>query len=215
MATRAPASVLLVEDHVGIAEAFALVLEGDFDVHPVAPDLRSGLAAARAVGPDVVVIDYMLPDGKGTELADPVREVHPGTSFVLLTGYPHAAAVADAVEAGFAAVVWKSSPVSEWRSAIRRAAHGDATYPMETLQRLVRPTGAPQEARATSCLSAREQEVLGLLASGATTREITEALVISQHTTRNHIRHIMQKLGAHSRLEAVAIARRTGRLAPL
>lgn len=215
MRAQGRASVLLVEDHIGIAEAFALVLEGEFTVHGVAPDLRRGLAEAQRVRPDVVVADYMLPDGKGTELAAPLRAVRPDVALVLLTGYPHAAAVEDAVEAGFDAVVWKTASVTDWRAAVRRAARGESSYPLDAMQRIVRRPSAQSARPAGPPLSAREQQVLELLASGASTADISDELVISPHTTRNHIRHVMQKLGARSRLEAVAIARRTGHLSPL
>lgn len=202
---RAHISVVVVDDHEMVAEALfhALADEPDIEVVGRAGTAAAALLIARQQGPDVVVVDSRLPDGTGAELTARLLEQLPGTSVVALgaTGDPDERG--SAMDAGASAFVWKGQRVDALLDAIRSSSDGP--------DRPVTPTPAIGGA-----LTGREREVLGLLADGRSTDEIVERLVLSPHTVRNHIRSVLAKLGAHSRLEAVAIAARAGliRLAP-
>lgn len=203
---RAHISVVVVDDHEMVAEALfhALADEPDIEVVGRAGTAAAALAIARQQGPDVVVVDSRLADATGAELTARLLEQVPGTSVVALGvhGDPHERG--SALDAGASAFVWKGQRVDALVDAIRSTSRETAVRP------------AADMSSVGSALTGREREVLRLLADGRSTDEIVERLVLSPHTVRNHIRSVLAKLGAHSRLEAVAIAARAGviRLAP-
>jgi DNA-binding NarL/FixJ family response regulator len=203
--------VLLVEDHDLIAESVrrALNAEPDFDVVGCEGTVEAGVRAAIDVRPDVVVMDYRLPDGTGAEAAARIKELLPETQVVMLTGAATAATLADALRAGCSGFVSKEGPFDELISTIRAVVAGELRLP----QHLVNDLAAhlrPGPSTLGDDLSTRELEVLRLLASGASTPEIVDTLMLSVHTVRNHIRNIMAKLQVSSRLQAVALATRLG-----
>jgi DNA-binding NarL/FixJ family response regulator len=203
--------VLLVEDHELIAESVrrALNTEPDVDVVGCEGTVEAGVRAATDVRPDVVVMDYRLPDGTGAEAAARIKALLPETQIVMLTGSATAATLADALRAGCSGFVSKESHFDELVSTIRAVVAGELRLP----QCLVNDLAAHLRPRASTLgddLSTRELEVLQLLASGASTPEIVDTLMLSVHTVRNHIRNIMAKLQVSSRLQAVALATRLG-----
>jgi two-component system, NarL family, nitrate/nitrite response regulator NarL len=206
--------VVLVEDHQMVAEALAAALQAhaDIDVVAVAGSIRQCLAAVAAQQPDVVLLDYQLPDGNGVQAIPRVRESAPGAAVLLITGEAPEAVAAEAIAAGCAGLVPKGQPISEVVAAIRAVHRGDSAFEAGLLLEVLK-TRADQRDDITQ-LTPRELEVLRLLDTGAATDAIAEQLFLSLHTVRNHIRHITEKLGAHSRLEALAIARRRGLLGP-
>jgi DNA-binding NarL/FixJ family response regulator len=157
-------------------------------------------------------MDFLLPDGDGASATEAIRATMPEIPVLLLTAVSGHDVVRRAIEAGCCGLVRKTEPVARVRSAIRRAAAGEAVFTPESLAGVV--SGGGYDARATLApLTAREQDVLRLLVAGSSTEVIADELVLSLHTVRNHVRNLMQKLGAHSRLEAVAIALRQGLVA--
>jgi DNA-binding NarL/FixJ family response regulator len=207
---RAHISVVVVDDHEMVAEALfhALADEPDIEVVGRAGTAPAALAVARQERPDVVVVDTSLPGGSGADLMTGLLQQVPGTSVVALGALDDPKERASALEAGASAFVWKGQRVDALLHAIRAAPSGVHERPA--------PTPAGPGGELGSDLTAREREVLGLLAEGLSTDEIVQRLVLSPHTVRNHIRSVLAKLRAHSRLEAVAIAARAGviRLAP-
>lgn len=204
-------SVLIVDDHQMMAEGLGAVLgaEADIEVTGVAGRVQDALRLAESHRPDVVLMDFRLPDGDGATAAAEVRSRLPGTQVVMLTGFADDATLARAVDAGCAGLVHKSADVDTVIDAVRRAHAGEPVFSAGDLSKLVRhlrggasPVGGD--------LTARELEVLELLAQGITTDALAAQLFISKHTARSHVRNILSKLGAHSKLEAVAIAARSG-----
>jgi len=206
-----PISVAIVEDHVMVGEGLVAALESDPDltVVGVGNTLAEGVALVRAHRPDVVLMDYRLPDGDGASGAAAVKEVSPDTQVVMLSALGSEEVLVRAIEAGCSGFLHKTNPIAGVRAAVRRAHAGEVLFRADVLAKVVgglrrRPAGSGPD------LTGREVEVLRLLSGGASTAQVGERLVVSTHTVRNHVRNILVKLGAHSKLEAFAIAARDG-----
>ncbi len=202
--------VMVVDDHRMFVDSLVRLLadERDLLVTGVAASGSEALADLDAAAPDVVVLDYQLPDVNGGEVALAVRARMPGAKVVMLTGQQDVAAARAAFESGCAAYLTKDRTASDLIEVVRAAHEGRAVIPDPILAAVA----ASLEQRMSPALSAREREVLALLAEGAGTDAIAERLFISRNTVRAHVQRVISKLGAHSKLEAVAIARRQGLL---
>ncbi|HZG05527.1 MAG TPA: response regulator transcription factor [Streptomyces sp.] len=207
-----PIRVVLVEDHDMVAEAIGMALDQAADMEVVARSrsIASALADTRRCRPDVVVLDRRLPDGDGITAIGRLGEAA-HTRVLVLTGEATAAVVTRVIEAGGAGLVLKSSRLDELEAAVRQVAAGEVVVGQGLLGGVLdRLTGRVRGAGAT--LTPRERETLLLLAEGVGTREIGERLGVAYNTARNHVQRVLEKLGARSKLEAVAIARREGLL---
>jgi DNA-binding NarL/FixJ family response regulator len=202
--------VLLVEDHEMVARGLtaALVDEPDLEVVGWARTAGDGTNRYVELRPDVVVMDYRLPDGRGTDATREIRSVTRDACVLLLTGTDEAGVVAEALDAGCSGFVSKDRGIDELASAIRAVARGAAVFPASLLSRALGPRSDTQTLGAD--LTMREREVLDLLAQGASTDEIAGGLFLSMHTVRNHVRNILTKLHARTKLEAVVVAARAG-----
>ena len=210
MSSEPTVRVLLVEDHAMVARGIeaALADEDDLEVVGIAGTLDDGVLRFRQLGPDVVVMDFRLPDGEGTDATRQIREIDTEAVVLLLTGADDPSVVSAALDAGCSGFVSKDRDVDELASAIRAVARGAAVFPAGLLSRALSPSAAPSGTG--SDLTAREREVLSMLADGSSTEEIGSALFLSLHTVRNHVRNILTKLHARTKLEAVVIAARAG-----
>jgi DNA-binding NarL/FixJ family response regulator len=206
-------TVAIVEDHVMVAEALmaALGQEADLEVVGSATSVAGGIDLVADTNPDVVLVDFALPDGDGTEATAAIREQCPSAKVVMLTGSGDSDTVARAIEAGVSGFLVKSQSIGRVVDAVRRVHDGEALFSHGMLRQAVERMGQPR-AGDNYGLTDRELEVLQLLATGLSTDDIAGKLVVSIHTVRNHIRNLLAKLGAHSRVEAVAIATRDGLL---
>ena len=203
--------VLLVDDHQMFAEALVSFLAGKEDILAVgtAATMDDGRRQVRELKPDVVLMDYSLPDGTGIEAASLIKAEHPAANVLLLTGSDDPSLVSQAIQAGCAGYLTKDAPPDDVVDAIRRIHAGESVIPPEQLHHVLQ--GVSRTNRGLGYrISAREREILGLLAEGMSTEEIAEHLFLSWHTVRNHIQRIIGKLNAHSRLEAVTTAVREG-----
>lgn len=204
--------ILFVEDHSMVAAGLTAVVAQttDLEVVATASSVADALAAVEAHNPDVVCMDYVLPDGRGTDAAADIRRRWPDTQVVMLTASDDDKVLAAAVDAGCIGFLAKGTGrTEELLDALRRAAAGEISLTGEQLRRLV-PRFRRDHFELGADLTARERDVLSLLATGTTTPDIASALHISFATARNHIQNILTKLDAHSKLEAVAIAVRAG-----
>jgi DNA-binding NarL/FixJ family response regulator len=206
-----PIRVVVVDDHAMFAESVARALElaDDIEVAAVARTCAEGVVAAATHAPNVAVVDYQLPDGDGVGLATRIRDVSPDTQVLLLTGLADSKVMVAAVEAGCAGFLTKDEAVGELVRAVRKVHAGEPHIPPAMLAELL-PRLRPTFRRVGSQLTAREREVLQLLADGRSNETIAGQLVLSRHTVRNHVQSVLTKLDAHSKLEAVAIAVREG-----
>nr|WP_225440418.1 response regulator transcription factor [Amycolatopsis eburnea] len=204
-----PVRVLLVEDHDMVAEALQQALDRA-DGITVVGRARSRAEALADVGehePHVVLLDRRLSDG---DALGAIADLAAGGARVLvLTGEATPAIAAQVAKAGGAGLLFKSSQLGVLESAVREVAAGGVVFEPELLPGVLdRLAGRIPAVGRT--LTARERETLGLLGEGATTDEISLRLGVSRNTTRNHVQRVLEKLGARSKLEAVAVARREG-----
>jgi len=202
---------MLVDDHDLVLESIrrALSAEPDMTVVATVASVHAALDAARSEQPDVVVMDYLLPDGTGAEGTTKLLAENPHVQVVMLTGQSSGATLADALEAGCSGFVAKEGRFDNLVHAIRSAAAGEIYVPQQLVEELAAHL-RPRPPTLGADLTERELEVLRLLGRGASTDEIVDELNISVHTVRNHIRNILSKLNARSRLEAVTVATRIG-----
>ena len=212
--TAAPTTtrIVLVEDHQVFAETLqrALQTEPDLEVVAIARDLAGVLEHVRRQPPDDVVTDHRLRSGAaGVAVARAVLTESPTTAVVMLTASEDDRVLVAAIEAGCTGFVTKTQPLGDVVAAIRSAAAGEALVNPTMLARVL-PRLASRRTTPSDQLTRRELEVLGVMASGASNQAIADQLYISRDTVRNHVAAVLQKLGAHSKLEAVAIALKRG-----
>ncbi|MGN6599429.1 MAG: response regulator [Actinomycetes bacterium] len=207
--------VVVVDDHRLVAEGLTATLEaaGDMEVVGISGTAAQGVDMVRAYRPDVVLLDQRLPDNDGTTVIGPMLNVSPTSKVVMLTATDDDSVLLRAIEAGCAGFVTKGRTSATLVEAVRAAASGEAVIAPDALARLL-PRLSDRRARLGSDLSPREREVLALLVAGLPNADIAKNLSISYATARNHVQAIISKLGAHSKLEAVAIALREGVVEP-
>lgn len=208
--------VLLVEDHPVVIEGLQLALERHgFDVVGAAVSAEEGRRLAREQLPEVALLDFNLPDGSGGDLAAWIREVSPQTSVIFLTGDESDEALLAALDSGARGFLFKTQPPSQIADAIRQAAAGRSVMPpgrvSEVLARRRERLQAEERTRQErERLTARELEILKMLSDGMATKEIASKLFLSVATVRWYVQQTIEKLEAHSKIEALARARELG-----
>jgi DNA-binding NarL/FixJ family response regulator len=209
--------ILLVEDHASFRQTLAFVFdrEPEFEVVAQAGSLAEARQVVDSLEVDLGVLDLSLPDGEGIELIKDLREANPHFAALVLTASLDRAEHARAVESGAAGILHKSSGVDEIMDATRRLGEGETLLSQEELIALLRLAGQSREeereARASiEQITPREKEVLQALAEGLSNKEIAAKLHVSVDTERTHMMNILNKLGVHSRLQALLFAARHG-----
>ncbi len=209
-------SVVIVDDAELFREALkaAFAQEG-FDVAAVAGDAMRGIDVTREHQPDLVMLDLLMPGMSGLEVVGAIMKSSPGTKVVLLTSSESAEDLLAAVKAGASGYLTKDTPLPRLVAAMHDVIDGGAAVSpamggklFSALRDLLRHNGAT--GARTPELTGRELEILGLVGSGKTSREIADELFISENTVRNHVRNVLDKLGLRSRFEAVTWAQREG-----
>jgi DNA-binding NarL/FixJ family response regulator len=207
--------ILLVEDHASFRQtlAFDFDQQPEFEVAAQAGTLAEARLAMDGSEADLGVIDLTLPDGEGTELIGELREANPLFAALVLTASLDRTEHARAIEAGAAGVLHKSADVDAILDATRRLGEGETLLSEEELLALLRLAGQNREeeveARASiEQITPREKEVLQKLAKGLSNKEIAAKLHMSVDTERTHMVNILNKLGVHSRLQALVFAAR-------
>jgi DNA-binding NarL/FixJ family response regulator len=208
--TKTKTRVLIVDDERLFAELLRVALRSaeGIEVVDVVHDVQTAVRRMTEARPDVVLADYHLPDGTGSDIARTVRATLPDTSVLILTGDPSVSVLSDVARSGAVGHLTKDRPFDEVVEGVRAAAQGEILFAPSELQRLL--LERESRPRPLEPLTARELEVLQLLAEGASTTQASDQLGISSATLRAHVQAILRKLGAHSRLEAVAEAARLG-----
>jgi DNA-binding NarL/FixJ family response regulator len=214
---RGKINLLLVEDHRLMFEGLSSLLAEypDINVMGVATTVADAVAKASLLKPDLVLMDYRLPDGDGAQASERIRATLPDTAVLFLSADPSESSIMRAVEAGASGYVSKAASAEELVSSIRKAAEGEFLLEAATMARLLEQRRQSQQKavehqRLNSELTPRERDVLLLLARGLDNFEIAEELGIGYGTVRGHVRGVLEKLGAHTRLQAVAEARKAG-----
>lgn len=205
--------MLVVDDHVVFGASLARTLHDETDIEVVAAvtSLRDALDFFEK-GVDVVLTDFRLDGSDGVELARTVRQRWPDVRVVMLTASNDEAVLAAALDAGCAGFVTKGESLATVIRAIRGAVAGEAVVSPALLARLL-PRLTRSRGRNPD-LTPREREVLALIVQGKANQQIAEELVLSRDTIRNHVASILTKLGAHSKLEAAAVAVKRGIIVP-
>src|SRR2546426_10101269 len=205
-----PIRVVIVDDEGLFAELRRVALRAaeGIEVLAVVHDVRSAPAAPNGHRPDVVTADYHLPDGTGADLARAVRGSLPDPSVLVLTADPSAVTLNAVARSGAVGHMTKGRGLTEVVESVRSAASGEILFAPSELQRLLLESAASR--KIIEPLTARELEVLRLLASGTSTTAAAESLGISTATLRAHVQAVLRKLGAHSRLEAGCETARPG-----
>jgi DNA-binding NarL/FixJ family response regulator len=212
-------NVLLVEDHRLMFEGLSSLLAEypDINVMGVATTVVDAVAKASLLKPDLVLMDYRLPDGDGAQASERIRALMPDTAVLFLSADPSESAIMRAVEAGASGYVSKAASAEELVSSIRKAAEGEFLLEAATMARLLEQRRQSQQRatehkRLSGDLTPREHDVLKLMARGLDNYEIAEELGIGYGTVRGHVRGVLEKLASHTRLHAVAEARKAGLL---
>src|SRR5882724_3538859 len=197
--------VLSVDDHPLLREGIAAMINNQSDMLLIA-DATNGQEAVqqfRKHKPDVTLMDLRLPDMSGIDAMTAIRTEFPEARIVMLTTFEGDVEIQRALEAGARGYLLKSMPPKELVEIIRQVHAGKKKIPSQVAMQLA-------EHLSDEALTGREIEVLGQIAGGNRNKDIAEQLFISEETVKVHIKHIMEKLGANDRTEAVAIGVRRG-----
>jgi two-component system response regulator DevR len=212
-----PISVLIVEDHRLMVEGLAALLgeEAQLKVVGIAGTVQEAVDAAKRLQPQVVLMDYRLPDGTGADATERIRMEQPDIAVLFLSADVSDEAMMLAVDAGACGYVSKAASGEELTDAILRAGEGEFLLPAATMSRLLARQREARRAQAekdklVEDLTVREHEVLKMMAAGLDNYDIADRLGIGYGTVRSHVRGVLEKLGARSRLQAVAFARDSG-----
>jgi DNA-binding NarL/FixJ family response regulator len=193
------------------AEAIGAALsEHGHQIVGVVSTATEAIENARRTRPDFVLLELSLVDWLGTNAGRAILLEHPTVRIVVVAPAADLGTIQATVEAGFHGYITTESGIVQLVDAMRAIAAGNTVLPNVTGWEDGLDTNGADELRRTASLTKREREVLRLLAEGVSTREIARRLHIAAHTVRSHIQSVFAKLEVHSRLEAVAIARRTG-----
>jgi len=210
--------VFLVDDHAVVRRGMRAFLDmlSDIEVIGEAADGQAALdeLAVRDKAdnlPDVVLMDLLMPRLDGVAATAAIRQRHPGVQVVALTSFSESERIHAALEAGAAGYLLKDAEADELAAAIRAARHGEVHLDPIVARKLTQLLVAPENT--ATALTARERDVLVLVARGKSNREIADALVISERTARTHVSNVLVKLGLASRTQAALWAIREG-LAP-
>jgi len=212
--------VLLVDDHVVVRRGLRAFVETEPELEVIG-EAGDGVQALellrqwRTLGeplPDVVLMDLRMPRMDGTEATERITEGYPGVHVVVLTSFGEVERVHTALAAGAAGYLLKDAEPGEVASAIRAAAMGEVHLDSAVAGQLVRRISAPRIG--LTALTAREREILALVAEGHPNRTIAERLVISERTARTHVSNVLSKLQLSSRTQAALFAIREGLIPP-
>ncbi|HEX6901236.1 MAG TPA: response regulator transcription factor [Thermoanaerobaculia bacterium] len=205
MSDQARIRILTVDDHPLMREGIAAMIRSQADMLLVAQaaDGDGAIQRFREHQPDVTLMDVRLPDRSGIDAMIAIRSEFPEARIVMLTTFEGDAEIQRALRAGARGYMLKSMPPGELLAGIREVHAGRKRIPPEVAAQLAEHMG--EEA-----LTARELGVLKEVAAGNRNRDIADRLFITEETVKVHVKHIMEKLGAKDRTEAVAIALRRG-----
>lgn len=221
-ASTTPIRVLVVDDQRLMRDGIAslLSIQEGIDVVGTAADGQEALAQARALRPDVILMDVRMPVMDGVAATAAVRRELPECQVLMLTTFDDEAYIIEALRAGAAGYLLKDLPAPSLAQAIhaahRRVYQLDPSVVRKMIAAVTKPSSPPtpttSPTRTDTDLSEREIDVVRLIARGATNREIAEALIISEGTVKNHISNILSRLGLRDRTQVALYARDQGLL---
>ena len=209
--------VLLVESHPLLASSLATLLEGEQDLTlcGVARNGSEAVVEALRYQAEVVVMNFELPDMTGPAAASLIHDHLPGAAIVFHGAEESETALFDAIDAGAIAYLTKSATGDQLLEAIRRASLGEVLIPVSLFARAIARqrtalVDANERKQRAAQFTAREREVLKLMGEGLDTIAMSQRLGIASHTIEWHVRHVIEKLEVHSKLQAVIAGARLG-----
>lgn len=200
--------IVIIDDHEVVALGLKALLsdEDDFSVVGTATTVQQAQEVLAEVSPDVALVDYRLPDGSGIDVIAALRSVENPPGVVMVTAAADRRVMSQALDAGCLGFLSKNADHADLVACVRAAAKGESHFTSDVVRHLSELRRYEQFD--ADDLSDREAEVLQLSAYGKSPEDIAVELFLSLHTVRNHIRNAMNKLHAHSKLEAVVKASR-------
>lgn len=214
MADNARGRVMLVDDHPMWLEALSQDLESDgFDIVATAATGEQALQRARAVRPDVIVMDLQIPAPDGASVTEAIMREFPATNILVLSASGERGDVLRAVKAGAKGYLVKSAAPAELLDGVRKTAAGEAVFTpalaglvLGEFRRMVLQQQQRDDGDDDPQLTPREIEVLRRVAKGMAYKEIAEELVVSHRTVQNHVQNVLRKLQLHNRVELALYA---------
>src|SRR4051812_24283729 len=205
-----PVRVVVADDHQLMREGTAALLGADerIEVVALARDGREAIALAQARAPDVVLLDLNMPEVGGLEACARLRDGGDGPEVLMLTVSEQEPDLYAALRVGAAGYLTKDVPPAELIEAVLAVARGEPRIAPAMASRMLVELGRTTAPDPLDSLSARERDVLALVAEGLRNREIAERLIISEATVKTHVRHVLEKLRFRNRAEAAAFAAR-------
>lgn len=202
--------ILIADDHPVVRTGLAGMLAGQADVQVVgeATNGQEAIDLAERLHPDVVLMDLRMPKVDGVAATSEIKHRQPAAQALVLTTYDSDADILHAIEAGAIGYLLKDAPREDLFRAIRAAARGESSLAPAVAARLMGRMRAPAE----EALSARELQVLTMIARGPSNKEVGRQLHISEATVKTHLLHIFEKLGVSDRTQAVTVALQRGML---
>jgi len=206
--------IIVADDHPVVRDGLTAMLgtQPDFEVVGLAATGIEVVDKVRSLKPDIVLLDLEMPEMDGVEALEHLRSQQPEVDVIVFTAFDTDERILSAVRAGAKGYLLKGTPSEELFEAVRVVSEGGSLLQPMVASRLMEHLSAEtrQSSHSQEKLTAREGEVLKLLAQGKTNREIAAALVITERTVKFHVSSILGKLGAGNRTEAVAIAAQRG-----
>jgi DNA-binding NarL/FixJ family response regulator len=222
MTDRKTIKVLIVDDQRTFGEALQLALskEKDMDVVDVVTDGDAAIEAANEYRPDVILMDVAMPGMSGIEATRRIKDAEPEAQILILSGYEDDLLLARAMQAGALGLLRKTEAVVDVARSVRRAHSGEALHDSTEVEGALRRLRHRRDQDSTveqrlARLTPRELEILQAMARGLPPEVIAQQLKMSPHTLRTHTQNIITKLGVHSKLEALVLAIRHGRVQTL
>lgn len=202
--------IIIADDHEIVRLGLVLVLsqEADFEIIGEAEDGKEALSKTRQLKPDILLLDWKMPKMNGFKVAKALRKKMPQIRILVLSGAPIAAPVLDRLDLGIDGFVHKDISSDELAFAIRKVASGERYLSAEITQALRERAELGDEKRVS--LTRREMDVLRLMVTPGTYRQIGEQLFIGEETVRTHAKNIMRKLKQPNRTQTVIVALRSG-----
>ena len=200
--------LIVVDDHPVVRDGLRgmLAAEAEFQVVGEAANGAEAVALVATLMPDVLLMDLRMPGMDGVTATEQIKSTHTGIHILVLTTYDSDADILRAVEAGATGYLLKDAPREELSRAVRATARGESVLAPSVAARLMGQMRRPAE----EALTAREIQVLGLVAQGASNKEIGQQLCISEATVKSHLIHIFDKLAVSDRTAAVTTAVKRG-----
>jgi DNA-binding NarL/FixJ family response regulator len=204
--------LIIVDDHEMVRRGVAVLFDGtEIEVVGEATSGREGVQLARQLEPDIVLLDVRMPDGDGLGALGQIKLTCPTIHVLMYSAYDNPAYIARAVALGAHGYVLKSQPVEVLVNKLRRAAQGETTWERRELRRVTGALAIPSAVSGAEIPMTRvEQEVLARLAGGMTNKEIAQDMSISYEMVKEHVQHLLRKIGVSDRTQAAVWAVRRG-----